>query len=469
MNAIRWRGLAVVLALASAARAEDEAHVTRLTAQPAGRPEPALALRLYPAARELKAGNAAGLYYRAIVLMQMVDPPGQADALAEHLSESATKLPRDQAQKTLAAYKNALAEIEIGARRQQAVWDIPIREQGVATQLPEMQELRRAGRLLVLQARLEILQGNHAAAARTLATTLRMSRQVAESGPLISSLIGVACAQLALAEIENWIASDDAPNLYWALTELPDPLIDMRAGLEAEQLWLEAEIPAPLLAAMQTSVLSRQQADGLAKQLGELFDMAGGDARGSLSAMLTPAGQLMLPALASYSQLKQELIAGGRPAELVEAMPVAQVLALRWIEAYRNLLDESILWAARPYPEAKLGIAAFDKRMREVSASPAGLYARMLLPAVGAANMTQMRLTQKIAVLRAIEALRLHAAEHNGKLPASLAEVTAVPVPVDPATGGAFEYRLEGKTAILRPAKVADQFQYELTIEPQAD
>jgi hypothetical protein len=177
----------------------------------------------------------------------------------------------------------------------------------------------------------------------------------------------------------------------------------------------------------------------------------------------------MLPALASYSQLKQELIAGGRPAELVEAMPVAQVLALRWIEAYRNLLDESILWAARPYPEAKLGIAAFDKRMREVSASPAGLYARMLLPAVGAANMTQMRLTQKIAVLRAIEALRLHAAEHNGKLPASLAEVTAVPVPVDPATGGAFEYRLEGKTAILRPAKVADQFQYELTIEPQAD
>ena len=42
----------------------------------------------------------------------------------------------------------------------------------------------------------------------------------------------------------------------------------------------------------------------------------------------------------------------------------------------------------------------------------------------------------------------MHAAA-TGKLPATLDEVRVVPIPLDPATGGPFSYKLEGETATL--------------------
>ena len=52
-------------------------------------------------------------------------------------------------------------------------------------------------------------------------------------------------------------------------------------------------------------------------------------------------------------------------------------------------------------------------------------------------------------MLRAIEALRMHAAAHGGQLPDSLDQVTVVPVPLDPGTGKPFEYHRDGATATL--------------------
>jgi hypothetical protein len=43
----------------------------------------------------------------------------------------------------------------------------------------------------------------------------------------------------------------------------------------------------------------------------------------------------------------------------------------------------------------------------------------------------------------------MFASEHDGKLPKTLDEIAAVPVPNNPATDKAFKYRLDGKTAIL--------------------
>jgi hypothetical protein len=58
-------------------------------------------------------------------------------------------------------------------------------------------------------------------------------------------------------------------------------------------------------------------------------------------------------------------------------------------------------------------------------------------------------LEQRIALLRHIEAIRLYVAEHQGKLPEKLSDIT-VPLPVDPFTGKPFRYVLDGTTAHLR-------------------
>jgi len=59
------------------------------------------------------------------------------------------------------------------------------------------------------------------------------------------------------------------------------------------------------------------------------------------------------------------------------------------------------------------------------------------------------QLERRIALLRHVEALRLYAAEHDGKLPARLSDIP-VPLPVDPFSGKPFDYTVEGTTAHLR-------------------
>ena len=52
-------------------------------------------------------------------------------------------------------------------------------------------------------------------------------------------------------------------------------------------------------------------------------------------------------------------------------------------------------------------------------------------------------------MLRHVEALRLYAADHDNRLPATLAEI-AVPLPADPFTGKPFGYKADDGTAHLR-------------------
>jgi hypothetical protein len=61
----------------------------------------------------------------------------------------------------------------------------------------------------------------------------------------------------------------------------------------------------------------------------------------------------------------------------------------------------------------------------------------------------ETRLDRRVAALRVVEAIRIHAAANDGKLPDTLDEVTIVPVPIDPATSTPFEYIREGEAARL--------------------
>ena len=68
--------------------------------------------------------------------------------------------------------------------------------------------------------------------------------------------------------------------------------------------------------------------------------------------------------------------------------------------------------------------------------------------------------------------MRLDAAAHDGKLPASLDEIKDVPLPVDPVNGQPFDYRVAGDRAYLscspfpgQPANNTNTPTYELTIK----
>ena len=75
--------------------------------------------------------------------------------------------------------------------------------------------------------------------------------------------------------------------------------------------------------------------------------------------------------------------------------------------------------------------------------------AAFLLPSLGKAYFLQVQLDRLIAVLQTIEAVRMYAANHDGKLPAALKDITEAPAPIDPVTGKEFDYKVEGNTFII--------------------
>jgi hypothetical protein len=155
--------------------------------------------------------------------------------------------------------------------------------------------------------------------------------------------------------------------------------------------------------------------------------------------------------LRGYPMAKRALIDRGLSPEAVKSMPVTQVVMLYTMQTYQDLRDEVHKWCYVPYPEAVERRQALEDLCRRVEEECEILpVARVFLPAVWACHTAVVRTDREIALLRVIEALRMHGAAHQGRLPEKLADVQEAPIPVDPVTGKAFGYQLDGDTAYLQ-------------------
>jgi hypothetical protein len=174
----------------------------------------------------------------------------------------------------------------------------------------------------------------------------------------------------------------------------------------------------------------------------------------------------------AYPDAKRALIASGRNAEVVEAMPAVQVVMIESVREYERFRDDLFKWMALPYAEARPGLLRVDKQLRELRARHKGIpIAATMLPAILKVHTVTTRLDRRIAALRCIEAIRLYAAAHDGKLPATLDDVKEVPIPTDPMTGKGFQYKVSGDTATLtagapggETVNASNTLSYELTL-----
>jgi hypothetical protein len=271
-----------------------------------------------------------------------------------------------------------------------------------------------------------------------------MGRDAAEGQTLINGFVGVAICGMMSGQVQDLIQQPDAPNLYWALTMLPRPLIDMQAGVEAEMDGICLVFPE--LRDLDDSSLSPDQWRHL---LHNLWAKVAAYATRSKATARPEA--LTALAIAGYPTAKRALIEGGRSAEAVEAMPVPQVILIYTLETYDELRDDLFKWFYVPYSETLEGSRkAEESLMRAISERREILpIAAVLLPAVRAAHAAIARNDREIAGLRTIEALRAYAAANDGQLPEQLDDLT-VPIPVDPFTGRPFDYQLDGRTAVLQ-------------------
>jgi hypothetical protein len=453
---------------------------TPIAFRPAAEPVPALRYRLVPERRDLVRGNAALFYHRAIQFVledrmkSALRPAGGGEGqkiasedvqVSDWLEKPIAELPVGDAKALLERKARVLREVELAVQRTDCDWEFDQRTEGVDMMLSEVQEMRTLARLVALRARLAVADRDFDAAMTWIRAGLTMGRHVSEGPSVIQALVGIAIDSVMLREATSLISAPGAPNLYWALADRPRPFVDMRRPLEGERYLLEKELPD--LKHLDDGVWSRERARAVASDLErKLFTLAGGGQPGGEGAMPEFARRMGIAAMAAkvYPDAKKALVAQGYPAERVEAMPVLQVALLHTIREYARVRDDTYKWMNVPFWQSSAAMTAAEAAGMETLARKndnliLALF-RTLTPALNAARYAGVRLERNLDALQVVEAVRLHAASHGGTLPATLEEVTDVPVPIDPATGKPFAYTRTEAGALLEGGPLPAPFDH---------
>jgi hypothetical protein len=401
----------------------------RLNVQPMAAPKPALRYLLLPELKEMTPGNPIEGYLKCFMDKKYSEQMNGLTGLS-------------------------LRQADRAARMDKPDWQILLkaRTDGVGLLLPDLQGLRFLASSLQERFRLELLRGHFDEALVTAKTMFALSRHLGEHPTLIGNLVGIAIAQVAIAPLEEMLEQPGCPNLYWALTNLPNPLISFERGMEGERIMSQAELHD-----LDDSVpMSSAQLKKLLERIDQLRDLEDKPRKEKTQAWLDERTKDQVLLKAAFARL----VDYGIPEERLKNFPAAQLVLLDEKREYETLRDEDAKLMNLPTWQ----VEELSKGL--VVEKPTALF-RVLLSSLQKIRRAQGRLEQRIALLRHVEALRLHAVEHKGQLPEKLGDIT-VPLPADPFTGKPFRYKLEGATAHLRgspPSGLENMAEYNLHYE----
>ncbi len=486
---ISFGAVILMLAISAATCAQEKAHekqsagdkhaeieTVELTIHPAPAPRPALRYQLLPPYLDRIDFDAAPMYYKSLVMLNGAEGvrPTNKDwtKVLELLDARPVELPVDDSKEFLKRFHNVFDQVDIAARRTKCDWDVEIQESNenvLGILLPELASYRNLGRLLALRARVAIVSGDYGEAIRALQTGYAMSRHLAEQPFLISTLVSVAICRLMNSQLVLMASRPDAPNLYWAITVLPRPLISFERAFELESSL--AYLVFPQFLAVKSDKISREQSDVALQELLSRFRSGpffvdDGKPPLSLEEIFKQA-----PIAKAIELARPELIDLGYAKDAVENMPDSRVLLLYWILTIDEIRDESFKWRNVPYWQAREGMKKSEAKFSEMfkKQQRPGLPRPLLtelFSSVAAVRSNEARLQRDIELLRSIEAVRLFAADHSGELPSALSDVKDVPMPINPFTGNPFSYRVENGVGILESTAPEDEspVRYRLTL-----
>jgi len=435
MNRVVFAAVALV-ALPVSSGAEEAA--VQLTVRPMRAPKPALKYQLLPEVGELNPGNAAQNYVKCF--MEQRDFYFSKEGVDERVRYQTMPLAELPLDKLRDYGGGSLRQAEWAARLDTVDWqDVERIQSGGMTRLPaELGPFQVLAAALQVRFRAALAGRRYGDAIRIAKTMFALARHLGEHPSEIADMVGLWVAHLGLGTLEEMVQQPGCPNLYWALTDLPSPLVDLRKGVQGDRTHVAADLrmlrdDVPMTETELETFVSR--VFGVISFAREQAGQAPAGLRSRLGSRVKDPERVRAAG--------RRLVEAGGAHDLVKKLPPMQVILLDEKRDYEVQQDERIKLLSLPLWQIDSPQGS-EKRVPDAD----GLFAD-LLPDIVKLRRTQGRLEQQIALLRHVEALRLHAAEHDGKLPAKLSEI-AVPLPVDPVTGKPFEYTVEGATAHFR-------------------
>ncbi|MBP7050057.1 MAG: hypothetical protein KBE65_03495 [Phycisphaerae bacterium] len=446
-----------------------------LQIDPSPVPARALAWRLETPYQEQRAGNGVTLYQTAVSLAAQVQskwPDIDEHKLDEWIESPVDQLPQQEVRRALKMFDQAIHYLDLAGRSEQCTWEFAIREEGLRAATPDWSGYRMLSRVLALKVRLQAADRDFPGAIQTLRIMLAMAKDVG-TGPLsLQNAVGYGLAGRAIREIEGFVQQPSAPNLYWALTALPSPLIDMRLSLQAESGAVYIDLPE--LKRVDNEVLTNDEVMRIWNKAAGAIAPGPGDLEQTAAKLA-----IVTSAMKLYPMARQHLLDQGKTIQEIESLPNLYVVLVYQHERACRLRDMMLKWCHVPYWQAAGGLKADEKVWQEGMGRIQSDWDVIAL--VFANNMPYFRWTlfagtcreRDIAMLRCVEAIRLYAAGHKDALPKSLDDIVEVPIPLDPLYGRPFSYRVaDGKGILESPVPPGENARwgtrYEITVRPRA-
>ena len=453
------------VAILQHADGQDGLTVYKMTVTPAAEPVPALKHRLTIRPHKRRPGNGVTHYLRSAwengidsswEYQRKKIGEDEFDAWIRPQDVPIEDLPLERVESVVRSFSSQIdAFIDPATRSRRYEWGLGEEDlrgtESIAFLLPDTQGMRTLSRVLTLATRFAIAEHRYDDAINYARMNYKLGQDVGSQKFLVSNLVGIAVVGMGNQTMIDLIAAPDSPNMYWALSELPRPIVSIR-----ESIRLEMSL-GPRMFPVLLDVEEREHSpEEWARLLNEVFVESRGLGdffNGSLlEDSLTWDMAITGIAIVAYPAAKERLIQSGMEPAEVDAMPVAQVMLIDMAREWQRIADEYEKWHYVDYPQS---IGRMDRADRELyednlAGGFGNLLARLLLPAVSAARRAEVRVGWELDALRVIEAIRMHAAE-TGELPRRLDQIQVVPVPINPITRNEFVYRTQngGKTGVL--------------------
>ncbi len=435
----------VLPACVIAAPASPNARHMLLDVQAAAAPVPALKYQLLPEVGEMNPGNAVPAYLKCFFEQNNFFFKKESVDERERLLICPLT---DIKPGSLKGYGgSATRQADYAARLEYCDWNIlpQMREQGYGLLLSEIQQIRMLPLALAVRCRGQLVDKDFDGAVHTLKTMFALGRHLGDHPTIISGLVGANIGGIALNVLEEFIQQPGAPNLYWALTSMPTQLVDLRRAASGERMLTETSFGT--LMDIKRIWGPDDVADAMKKAtaVGYYTFLSEEDGKA--------AEQWLRDHIKDEVWLKnaRKVLADAEyPAGKLEKYPPEQVVFHYLQRKTRIQHDESLKWMNVPYWQA-------ESALEELTNDPTELedkLTRSIVFRVAKVRAAHLRLEQRFALLRVVEAIRMDAAKNGGKLPANLSNLTS-PLPNDPATGKSFSYKIDGMTAIVsgKPTK----------------
>ncbi len=433
------------------------------TVTTADEPIPALKYRLYPSPRHLRAGSASVHLGRALLDFYQL-PEATKSRWSEFERnwsvgiENVNELP-----KLLPAFEQVIIELRSMSECEDLTWDLRVRDiKGTAAfnvLLPEVQASRDLGRLLYYRAIDQMERKDYSGSIESIRIGYRLAELHGAGESIIQQLVGIAIESIMQDALFRLITTPDSPNLYWALATVPQPLGHMREAVLLELDGMEKLFP--IFSEAESSSLDREGWNALWKkslrEIKELYSMSGGTEKVELT--------IPLSILAGAADAKRRLHRFGYDDQTLEGMPFERVVTLDALFEIRQTANEFAKTSLVPRTvpaEWFSGQRSASERMLQANDGSLGsVFTRLLIPAVDQSRVAETRSMMVHARLMTLEAIRMFASRHEGKLPTSLSQLTDAPPIPNPFTNAAFDYssRDTGNfREVELAAKVPDQF-----------